>query len=95
MLCSNLKHIIAGLETKAGLIVPNGQNLVGGPVLFEPYCNILTFEFCIGAFSVCEGLGSILHLTTKGNDGSTGERVHTRNWIAALVNYFDGEGEFG
>lgn len=91
-LSSNLKHIIVGLEMKAGLIIPHGERLAGKSVLFEPYCQIMTFEFCVGVFSVCEGLGSILFLTSKGDSGETGQRVRTNNWMAALVNHFDSDG---
>lgn len=86
---SNLKHIIVGLEMKAGLLIPHGEKLVGRPVLFEPYSQIMTFEFCVGTFSVCEGLGSILHLTDEGDDGSSGKRVPTKRWISALIEHFD------
>lgn len=88
----NLKHIIVGLEMKAGLLIPHGEKRAGRSVLFEPYSQIMTFEFCIGTFSVCEGLGSILHLTAQGDDGSAGKRVSTKHWIAALVEHFDEDG---
>lgn len=88
-LVSNLKHILVGLEMKAGLIIPHGERISQKSVLFEPYCQILTFEFCIGVFSVCEGLGSIHHLRSRGDDGSAGARVQTDEWIAALVAKFD------
>ncbi len=91
-LSSNLKHIIVGLEMKAGLLIPHGERLAGRSVLFEPYSQIMTFEFCVGTFSVCEGLGSIYYLTDQGDDGSTGKRVSTKQWIAALVEHFDEDG---
>lgn len=94
-LVSNLKHILVGLEMKAGLIVPHGERGAGRPVLFEPYCQSLTFEFCIGVFSVCEGLGSIHHLLSIGDDGSSGARVQTNAWIRALVAEFDPRGTHG
>lgn len=92
---SNLKHIIVGLEMKAGLIIPHGEKLVGKSVLFEPYCQIMTFEFCVGVFSVCEGFGSILHLVSEGDDGETGRRVQTDDWMTALVDHFDADGAHG
>ena len=91
-LVSNLKHILVGLEMKAGLIVPHGERVSGKSVLFEPYCQIMTFEFSVGMFSVCEGLGSIHHLAGIGDDGSTGARVNPNDWIAALTREFDGTG---
>lgn len=91
-LCSNLKHIIVGLEMKAGLLIPHGERLAGRSVLFEPYSQIMTFEFCVGTFSVCEGLGSICYLTDQGDDGFSGKRVFPKHWIAALVEHFDEEG---
>ena len=91
-LVSNLKHIIVGLEMKAGLLIPHGENLAGRSVLFEPYSQIMTFEFCVGTFSVCEGLGSIHYLTDQGDDGATGTRVSAKHWIAALVKHFDEDG---
>ena len=96
-LCSNLKHIIVGLEMKAGLIMPHGALCAEGKyVLFESYFQIMTFEFCVGVFSVCEGLGSILYLTDNGNDGSNyRQRVAIRDWKPVLVNHFDCEGTHG
>ena len=85
---SNLKHILVGLEMKAGLIVPHGERLSGKSVLFEPYCQIMNFEFSVGVFSVCEGLGSVHHLVGVGDDGSTGVRVNPNNWIGALCQEF-------
>ncbi len=86
---SNLKHILVGLEMKAGLIVPHGERVSGRSVLFEPYFQIMNFEFSVGVFSVCEGLGSVHHLAGIGDDGSTGARVNTNDWIAALCREFD------
>jgi hypothetical protein len=86
---SNLKHILVGLEMKAGLVMPHGKRVVGKSVLFEPYCQIMIFEFCVGVFSVCEGLGSIHHLLSKGKDGAAAPRVAPDDWIAALCSEFD------
>jgi hypothetical protein len=89
---SNLKHIMVGLEMKAGLIVPHGERVSGRSVLFEPYFQIMNFEFSVGVFSVCEGLGSVHHLAGIGDDGTTGARVNTNDWIAALCREFDPTG---
>jgi hypothetical protein len=51
----NLKHVLVGLEMKAALIVPHAKR---GKLLFESYFHMLNFEFCLGMFSICEGLGS-------------------------------------
>ena len=88
-LVSNLKHIMVGLEMKAGLIIPHGDRISGRSVLFEPYFQIMNFEFSVGVFSVCEGLGSVHHLSGIGDDGATGARVNTNDWIAALCHEFD------
>jgi hypothetical protein len=61
-LVSNLKHILVALELKAALIVPHEKRGNGPSILFEPYFNILNFEFCVGIFSICEGFGSALWL---------------------------------
>lgn len=92
---SNLKHILVGLEMKAGLVVPHGERGAGRSVLFEPYCQIMTFEFSVGVFSVCEGLGSIYHLLSIGNDGGAAPRVAPNDWITALCREFDPAGADG
>jgi hypothetical protein len=66
-LISNLKHVLVGLEMKAALIVPHAKQ---GKLLFESYFHMLNFEFCVGMFSICEGLGSALWSTENGLDGS-------------------------
>ncbi len=90
---SNAKHIIVGLEMKAGLIIPHQESRSTGSVLFEPYFQIMSFEFCVGVFSLFEGLGSFIYLVNNGKNGSEGERVITNNWISAIVNTYDGDGE--
>ena len=70
---SNLKHIIAGLEMKAGLIIPHGEQWAGHPLLFESYFQVMTFEFCVGSFSVCEGIGSVWHVAE--NDAAANRRI--------------------
>ncbi len=94
-LMSNLKHVMVGLEMKAGLILPHARRLSGRSVLFEPYCNIMIFEFCVGVFSICEGLGSIHYLVSRGDDGSAGTQVNYKKWSAPLESTFDGDGEAG
>ncbi|WP_217352079.1 hypothetical protein [Ruegeria sp. HKCCA5839] len=91
-LVSNLKHTLAGLEMKAGLIVPQEVARCAGrhSVLFEPYFQVLTFEFCVGTFSVCEGIGSSLYLSTTGGDAE--RRVYVSDWKSALVQHFDAKG---
>ncbi|WP_085815822.1 hypothetical protein [Roseovarius halotolerans] len=86
---SNLKHILAGLEMKAGLIIPHGERLAGREVLYEPYFQSLIFEFCVGVYSVCEGIGSAHHLHNIGDDGSAGPRVSRARWTDALVAEYD------
>ena len=57
-LISNLKHLMVGLELKAALILSHRFRPANGrPTLFEPYYQNLIQEFCVGAFSVIEGLG--------------------------------------
>jgi hypothetical protein len=87
-LISNLKHVMVALEMKAALIVPHAQR---GRLLFESYFHMLSFEFCVGTFSVCEGLGSALWLTENGLDGSKAERIGIEQWKEALGRQFDPE----
>lgn len=49
-LVSNLKHILVALEMKAALIVPHAKRGNGKSLLFEPYFQMLNFEFCVGTF---------------------------------------------
>ncbi len=86
-LISNLKHIFVGLEMKAALIIPHHRREQGHSLLFEPYAQILHFEFCTGVFSICEGIGSARHLVDTGRDGSAGERVFFNQWKEALTGY--------
>ena len=93
-LSSNLKHILVGLEMKAGLIIPHCTRVAAAPsILFESYCQTMIFEFCVGVYSVCEGLGSIHYLTSQGDDGAGGGAVYRQNWQDALVLVFDDTGE--
>lgn len=84
ILVSNLKHILCGLEMKAGLLeshycLPNSGN---PNCLFEPYAAILTFEFCVGVFSVAEGLGAALSMAS-GN-----LKPHRAQWTQILHDRF-------
>lgn len=91
-LISNLKHVLVALEMKAALIVPHAQ---GCGLLFESYFHMLNFEFCVGTFSVCEGLGSALWLRENGLDGSKAERIGIEQWKASLEKKFDPEKKLG
>lgn len=91
-LCSNLKHIIVGLEMKAGLIEPHADREAGRSILFEPYYQIMIFEFCVGTFSVFEGVGSAIWLNQQGNDGSEAPDIRPNQWISSLVETVDQEG---
>lgn len=93
-LVSNLKHVLVGLELKAALIVPHARRGLGPSVLFEPYMHIMSFEFCVGVFSVFEGIGSALWLRANGLDGSASNRIGFHEWKPSLVSTFDPGGEF-
>ncbi len=92
---SNLKHILVGLEMKAALIFPHVNRGAGRSLLFEPYFQVLTFEFCVGTFSVCEGLGAINFLAAQGEDGADERRITPNQWIASLTQTFDPENRNG
>lgn len=94
-LVSNLKHILVGLEMKAALIVPHAKRGNGKSLLFEPYFQILNFEFCVGTFSICEGLGSALWLVENGRDGLKGDKVEPYQWRPSLAKKFDPEKKMG
>jgi hypothetical protein len=87
-LISNLKHVLVGLEMKAALIVPHAKR---GKLLFESYFHMLNFEFCVGLFSICEGLGSALWLRENGLDGSAADRISIGQWKPSLTKKFDPE----
>jgi hypothetical protein len=91
-LVSNLKHVLVGLEMKAALIVPHAKR---GRLLFESYFHMLNFEFCVGMFSICEGLGSAIWLRENNLDGSAADRVAIEQWKPSLAKKFDPEGKFG
>lgn len=90
-LISNLKHVLVGLEMKAALIVPHAKQ---GRLLFESYFHMLNFEFCVGMFSICEGLGSALWLRENGLDGSDANRIPIGQWNPSLTKNFDPEAKF-
>ncbi|MDA9546374.1 hypothetical protein ACM43_18430 [Bradyrhizobium sp. CCBAU 45321] len=89
-LISNLKHVLVGLEMKAALIVPHAKQ---GKLLFESYFHMLNFEFCVGMFSICEGLGSALWLRENGLNGSAADRISIVQWKPSLTKVFDPEGK--
>jgi hypothetical protein len=94
-LISNLKHILASLELKAALIVPHARFKNNPSLLFEPYFQGMIFEFCVGVFSLCEGLGSAHYLREKNLDGSTSPRIKPGEWMPALVRKFDAANQRG
>lgn len=93
-LVSNLKHVLVGLEMKAALVVPHAKRGKGPSLLFEPYFHMLNFEFCVGVFSICEGLGSAIWLRENDLDGSAADRIAIDQWKPSLVNKFDPEAKF-
>lgn len=95
-LISNLKHIIVGLELKAALIDPHAHRGANGrPMLFESYFQNLIQEFCVGAFSVLEGLGSAQWLHHNGHDGAAAPRIGREAWRPVLCAAYDANGEYG
>lgn len=95
-LASNLKHILVGLELKKALILPHAQREAGErEVLFEPYFQTLIFEFCVGAFSVLEGLGGAHWLSQNGHDGAEHGKIGRVAWRPALCAVYDPTGELG
>jgi hypothetical protein len=94
-LISNLKHVLVGLEMKAALIVPHAKRGNGPSILFEPYFHILNFEFCVGMFSICEGLGSALWLRENKLDGSAANLIAIEQWKSSLAKKFDPEAKLG
>jgi hypothetical protein len=91
---SNLKHILVGLEMKAALVVPHATRVSNRSVLFEPYCQLMIFEFCVGVFSFCEGIGSVIWLRLQNQDGSNAPQIPPDDWIGALVAAADPQGAF-
>lgn len=93
-LFSNLKHLLVGLEFKAALIAGHENRGAGDrPVLFEPYFQMLILEYCVGAASICEGLGAAHWLTGQHRDGSDAPRVARTRWLPALSEVYDAADE--
>lgn len=92
---SNLKHILVGLEMKAALIVPHAMRVSGKSVLFESYCQLMIFEFCVGVFSICEGLGSAFWLSGNNSDGAAAPSIGIWKWKPTLIATADPEGAAG
>lgn len=86
---SNLKHVLVALELKAALVTPHAQRDAPPAILFEPYYHMMNFEFCVGVFSICEGLGSAIRLRENGLDGAAADYIGFNNWKLSLVNAFD------
>ena len=91
LLKSNLKHIITGMELKAALVQPHHDE---PGVLFEPYYQNFISEFCVATFSVLEGLGSAHWLDREGLSGEGAPHVGTQQWVSALCEVYDSEGEY-
>src|SRR3546814_921754 len=85
--------VTGGLELKAALIVPHAERWAGPSLLFEPYLHIMNFEFCVGVFSICEGVGSALWLRENNLDGSAADRIGQPQWKPSLINKFDPAGD--
>ncbi|WP_341713679.1 hypothetical protein [Erythrobacter sp.] len=95
-LTSNLKHILVGLELKKALILPHALRPPGQHgVLFEPYFQTLIFEFCVGAFSVLEGLGAAHWLSHNGHHEAVYGRINRNVWRPVLCGVYDPIGEYG
>lgn len=93
---SNLKHLMVGLELKTALILPHRFRApTGRPMLFEPYFQNLIQEFCVGAFSVIEGIGAAHWLSQNGRGGADGQRISRNEWRTSLLVVYDETGEHG
>jgi len=88
---SNLKHILSSLDIEAGLILPHAERGDRNTVLFEPFYNTLILHFCIGTYSICEGLGAAFVLDARKNDGIKAI-INKRYWKPALINRLDPKG---
>ena len=80
---------------KAALIVPHARLKNNPSLLFEPYFQGMIFEFCVGVFSLCEGLGSAYYLREKNLDGSASNQIKPGEWIPALAKKFDPANQYG
>lgn len=93
---SNLKHLLVGLELKKALIEAHQNRAVGEhEVLFEPYFQNFILEFCVAAFSILEGLGSAQWLAQNDQDGANGPTIFRNQWLPALADVYDENGEHG
>jgi hypothetical protein len=61
-------------------------------VLFEPFYNTLILHFCIGTYSICEGLGAAYVLDALTDDGITGPFIHKKDWKPTLMGSLDPAG---
>src|SRR3546814_19552003 len=87
-LVSNLKHVTVGLELKAALIVPHAERGAGPSLLFEPYLHIMNFEFWVGVFSICEGVGSALWFREHNLDGCQAAHIGPQQRHRSPINKF-------
>ena len=93
---SNLKHLLVGLELKAALIAPHvHRGPDGRPMLFESYFQNLIQEYCVGAFSIIEGMGAAHWLDQEGHGGAAAPRIGRQQWLPALCSIYDAAGEHG
>src|SRR3546814_18749976 len=53
----------------------------------------MNFEFCVGVFSICEGVGSELWLRENNLDGSAADRIGQPQWKPSRINKFDPAGD--
>ena len=91
---SNLKHILVGLEFKAALITPHAERGPDGrPMLSESYFQNLIQEFCVGAFSVFEGLGAAHWMQSNGKNGAAVTHIRRSEWLPALCAVYDPAGQ--
>lgn len=89
---SNLGHILSSLDIQAGLITPHAERGKRSSVLFEPFYNTLILHFCIGTYSICEGLGAAYVLEASGDDGLAGPFIQKKAWKPALLEQLDPKG---
>ena len=81
---------------KAALIEPHEKRGLGEQgVLFEPYFQNLIQEFCVGTYSVLEGLGAAHWLDQNEDDGALAPRIGRLQWEPILSATYDPDGERG
>lgn len=89
-LASNLKHILVGLELKAGLLRAHHEREFGSNSrLYESYAQNINFEFCVGTYSVLEGIGSVCWFDQNEMDGANPGRIRRDDWRASLSAKYD------